>query len=57
MNKMVRCKIGAGSRAREPGPDLSVPHPPKDDDLGRGRHYQRSIMARSGQQFVIANSF
>jgi hypothetical protein len=42
-------KIGAGSRTREPGPDLSVPHPPKDADLGRGRHYPRSIMARSGQ--------
>jgi hypothetical protein len=45
------------SPPRERGPDLSVPHPPKMTDLGRGRHYRRSITARSGQQIVIANSF
>ena len=39
MNGVVPVKSGPLSfPTREPGPDLSVPHPPKMLDLGRGRH-------------------
>jgi len=56
MDKVARCKIGAGSRTREPGPDLSVPHPPKDDDLGWGRHLSTINYGPQWAGIVIANS-
>ena len=52
MNKVARCKIGAGSRPREPGPDLSVPIPQDAPTLGRGLHCLRLIVALGRRKFV-----
>jgi hypothetical protein len=48
-------KLGAGSRPREPGPDL-VPRTPQPR-RSWGRHYLRINYGRSRQPIVIANSF
>jgi hypothetical protein len=47
MNKVARCKIGAGSPRESPAP-ISVSPSPKMPDIGRGRHFFNKLWLTVG---------